>query len=278
MKKLFILTLSILFSYTGQAQKNVAQKYSFHVGAFGGVSIYDGDLVDNKLEQIAETHPAFGAYLRFENGEYFSVRLSATYGRVSGDDRNSNTDWRTKRNLRFRSPVVEVALIPEFNIYEIVLPKSGYKITPFVYAGIGGFWFNPKAEYNGEWVDLQQLGTEGQGLPGNEDLYSRVAISIPGGIGVKFKLSDYTTFTWETGFRFTNTDYLDDVHHLYPDLELLKDARGQIAVDLSDRTTEDVPEIPTSITAGDARSNGKLSDSFLFTGFSVSINLSSKSK
>ena len=279
MEKLFLLSLCVLFTFTLQGQSEVVeQQYSFHVGAFGGLSIYDGDLVDKKTEQIAEAQPAFGAYLRFNYRKNFSARLLATYGRLSGDDRNSSTDWRTTRNLRFRSPIVEVALIPEFNIYDIVLPTSGYKITPFVYAGIGGFWFNPQTQYNGEWVDLQPLGTEGQGLNGNEDLYSRIAISIPAGIGIKFQLSDYTTLTWETGLRMTTTDYLDDVHHLYPDLEALKEARGQLAVDLSDRTTEDVPEIPTSIVEGSVRSNGKVNDMYLFTGFSISINLSPKAK
>jgi hypothetical protein len=281
MKKLFTLSLCVLFSIAAQSQTEVEQRYSFHVGLFGGLSIYDGDLVDKPLEQIAETHPSFGAYLRFKYGKNFSARLAATYGRVSGDDRNSSTDWRTKRNLRFRSPVVEVALIPEFDIYDIVLSKSGYVITPFVYAGVGGFWFNPQTQYNGEWVDLQPLGTEGQGIPGNDDLYSRVAVSIPAGIGLKFKLSDYTTFTWETGLRITNTDYLDDVHHLYPDFDALREARGslgELAVALSDRTTENVPQIPTSIQPGDTRSNGKINDSFLFTGFSVSVNLSPKAK
>lgn len=278
MKKNFILSFCVLFSIATQAQDEIEQRYSFHVGAFGGLSIYDGDLVDKDIEQIAEAQPAFGTYLRFKHGKYFSARLSATYGRLSGDDRNSSTTWRIKRNLRFRSPVVEVALVPEFNIHDIVLSKSGYKITPFVYAGVGGFWFNPQTQYNGEWIDLQPLGTEGQGLPGNDDLYSRFAVAVPIGVGIKFQLSDYTTLIWEAGIRYTTTDYIDDVHHLYPDFEALREARGQIAVDLSDRTTEDVPEIPSSIKPGDTRSNGKFNDYYMFTGFSVSVNLSPKAK
>ena len=34
------------------------------------------------------------------------------------------------------------------------------------FVGVGGFYFNPKAKYEGKWVSLQPLGTEGQGLNG----------------------------------------------------------------------------------------------------------------
>ena len=266
-----------LFTTTILAQEQV---HSFYAGAFIGVSLYNGDLVDQPIEQIAETHPAFGAYLRFNYGKYFSARLTGTYGRVSGKDSNSSKLWRRTRNLRFRSPVLEMALIPEINIYEIELPEKHYKIIPYAFAGIGGFWFNPQApspDNMNEWVNLQPQGTEGQGLPGNEDLYSRIAISIPNGIGVKFQIGDYTTFTWETGIRITLTDYLDDVHHLYPDFEQLRDLRGEIAVGLSDRTME-YTGVPSTVQPGDTRSNGELNDVFIFSGFSVSINLSPKAK
>jgi hypothetical protein len=278
MKKIILLFIGVLFFNATQAQAPTDQQYSFHLGAFGGLSVYQGDLVDNPAEQISEAHPSFGTFLRLKYGKYFSTKLSATYGKVSGSDRNSDEVWRIKRNLRFSSPVVEVALIPEFNIYDIILPKSGYIITPYVYAGIGGFWFNPQTQYNGEWVDLQPLGTEGQGLPGNEDLYKRVAMAVPAGLGIKFQISPYSTLTWETGTRWTNTDYLDDVHHLYPDFEALREARGQIAVDLSDRSTEDTPQIPSTIQPGQERSNGKVNDFYLFSGFSFSISLSPKAE
>lgn len=276
---LFLLILS--FSINSMAQEKgsdkIAPPYSFYLGGFGGVATYFGDLSDNPLDQVSELHPAFGVYLRFNYDEYFSARFTATYGRVSGKDSNSEESWRRLRNLSFRSPVAEVALIPEFNVYDIVLPSSGYVITPYVFAGVAGFFFNPQAELDGVWTNLQPLGTEGQGIPGYEAKYKQIALAIPYGIGVKFKLSPHTTFTWETGFRYTMTDYLDDVHLLYPDMTLLGEVNGLDAVRLSDRTAE-YTGIQVTKPAGSLRSNGEVTDFYFFSGLSFSVNLSSKVK
>lgn len=90
--------------------------------------------------------------------------------------------------------------------------------TPYIYGGVGGFYFNPQAKYGDEWVDLQPLGTEGQGLPEYPDRqkYSRIAICFP--VGAGFRVLTYNN--WVMGFemaaRFTTTDYLDDVSGYYP--------------------------------------------------------------
>ena len=52
----------------------------------------------------------------------------------------------------------------EFNFLPFQPGNPLYTWTPYVYSGISIFHFNPQAENkNGEWVNLQELGTEGQG-------------------------------------------------------------------------------------------------------------------
>ncbi len=273
MKRLLLFSIICLaLAQTSKAQTETI--YNFNLGAFAGVSSYHGDLVESNLDQIAETHPAFGLYLRFNYGDYFSARSTITYGSMSGTDANANDVSRRKRNLSFRSPIVEFSIVPEGNIYNFVLPRSGYVITPFVYAGIGGFWFNPQAFYEGEWVNLQPLATEGQELPGNSELkkYNRFAIAIPYGLGVKFKMSEYTTISWEFGYRYTFTDYLDDLGGYYADKDVLQ-VQGATAVALSDRSME---YGAAENAAGSIRASTKSNDFYIFTGFSLSINLSPK--
>ena len=36
----------------------------------------------------------------------------------------------------------------------------------YLFAGVGGFYFDPKAQFQNTWVRLKPLGTEGQGLEG----------------------------------------------------------------------------------------------------------------
>ena len=100
---------------------------------------------------------------------------------------------------------------------------------------------NPKGKSGGEWVELQPLGTEGQGtilkdINGEvEKYYSRNQIVIPFGIGLKMNISHHLSFSLEYGMRKTFTDYFDDVSGLYPDLELLA-AVNPVAAQMSDKS------------------------------------------
>ena len=69
---------------------------------------------------------------------------------------------------------------------------------------------------------LRPLRTEGQGMPGDTmfapgTTYGPVAICIPMGIGIKKAFNGNGGIKLEFGFRFTNTDYLDDVSGSYYD-------------------------------------------------------------
>lgn len=268
------LMLAVALAFTTRSAAQVDRVYNFHLGVFAGISGYHGDLVENNLDQIAETHPAGGLYLRFNYGKYLSARANVFYGRLSGDDQNADAIWRRRRNLSFRSPVLEVGITPEFNIHHFVLPSSGYVITPYVFAGFAGFYFNPQARYDGAWVNLQPLGTEGQGLAGNDEKYNRFAFAIPGGLGVKFKLSEFTVITWEFGYRYALTDYIDDVGGYYADRDELAES-GQRTLDLADRVKE-FNEIEPYHEAGRKRFSSDAVDLYIFSGFSLSVNLTPK--
>jgi hypothetical protein len=85
-------------------------------------------------------------------------------------------------------------------------------------------------ENAGEWVDLQPLGTEGQyaDLPdgaANKGIkpYKRIQLGIPFGIGARFRVNHVVDVSGEIGFRYTFTDYLDDVSQSYVDLGVFGD-------------------------------------------------------
>jgi hypothetical protein len=58
------------------------------------------------------------------------------------------------------------------------------------------------------WVSLRPLQTEGKS-------YSPLVISIPTGIGVKYKVSNKIDVGFEMGYRWTLSDYMDDVSGRY---------------------------------------------------------------
>ena len=116
----------------------------------------------------------------------------------------------------------------------------------YVFGGIGGVYFNPVGfdrfidPLTGELgsgvkYGLRDLRTEGQGAPGDTlfapgTTYSPVAICIPMGIGIKKAFNGNGGIKLEFGFRFTNTDYLDDVSTNYYDWAAQGGSESQITI------------------------------------------------
>lgn len=238
-------------------------------GIFAGLTNYGGDLSENYME-LTETNPAIGVFGRYYFKDWLSLRASLIYGTISGSDLNASTLGRRQRNLSFRSPIVELAVIPEFNIYSFKL-SGGQIITPYIMIGASAFYYNPKTLYEGDWIELQPLGTEGQGLPGYGAKYSLVSFAIPSGFGVKFAVSEKASVALEFNTRYTFTDYLDDVSTVYPDNDILRSTNGELAAILSDRK-EEYTGVPVERKADSIRGTQN-TDVFYFFGATVSVNL-----
>ncbi len=230
------LVFSILiFSLSG----NVFAQ-SFDLGLFAGVGNYEGDLAPF-LFVPAETHPAGGIFARLNFNRYFGLRGQVMATKISGADANSSGKdvGRSQRNLSFESNIQELSIMPEVNL---ALFKKGTflgKFSGFLYGGVAVFRFDPTTQYQGETVRLQPLGTEGQGIFGNEEKYALTQFSIPMGAGLKIFLNDQWTISIEGSARKTFTDHLDDVSTSYVEnLDQLISANGALAGQLSSRNWE----------------------------------------
>src|SRR5690606_14355526 len=97
------------------------------------------------------------------------------------------------------------------------------KFSPYLFTGISLMNFQPKArDDSGNWVRLRDLGTEGQGLPGNAEKYKLAGLAIPFGLGFKYNLGLNWNLTAEMGYRASFTDYLADVSGYYPNPDNLE--------------------------------------------------------
>ena len=143
------------------------------------------------------------------------LRLEATWGNIQAYDSilKSAPPSRFKRNLSFRSAIQEISLLAEvhpfmFKYYEDEPPR----FSPYLIGGVGWFSFNPQANLNGIWVDLQPLSTEGQGFPEYKDRlpYKLHQVNIPLGAGIKYEVSQLLNLRFEFMHRILFTDYLDD--------------------------------------------------------------------
>jgi len=261
---------AIVFIFSILALTTSAQ--NLHIGAYGGLSNYQGDLVD-KVFDIKQTNGAIGLTAHYELTDKFLLRAAYTYAKVNGADYYNSDSSLKARNLSFESSISEFSVVGEyyfFNLYE-------RRLSPYVFGGAAVFHFSPYTyDTKGEHTHLQQLSTEGQGLPGYKKPYKLTQLAIPFGGGLRFALNDNVRIGLELGLRKLFTDYLDDVSTVYADQNELLAFKGPEAVELAYRGDELQNSNLTYPAAGSQRGGAKLKDWYYFTGLNISLRLGSK--
>ena len=273
-----LLGLMIVFSMTFFFGNQVKAQ-DHEAGIVLGAAEYLGDLTYTHVTWSESKFHAGGLY-RY----YFNPRLNFKggifYGSISGADANkedyANEGAAFSRGLSFESHLLEFTAQLEYNILPFI---SGNKIrnwSPYVFAGVSAFNFNPKTEFNGETVELQPIGTEGQGRQGYDPKYNLTQFSVPYGIGFKYSFKRPVSsgalnlYLWNIGIfvqqNKTFTDHLDDVGGYYPDFNDLDLQASQ----LSDRQGQVVNGafVPTR-TPGNPRGNPDADDSYMWLGFTI---------
>lgn len=262
MKKLNIIGLFLVLPILVSAQY-------FEGGIFIGGSAYAGDLVEKSIA-ANQTNLAYGLAMKYNVNDYVTIAAKLYRGTLTGDDANASEQFRLERNLSFESPITEFAVTPEINI----MGFNAYDklFSPFVYAGIAYYRFNPRTFYEGQWYDLQPLGTEGQGIQGYDFRYELNQIAIPFGGGIKFSVSEYWTISFELGTRLTFTDYLDDVSGFYVPRDVLITNSGELTANLADRTWQYLGTEPDPRTTEQRRGNNSIKDWYGFGGITMTYN------
>lgn len=241
-----------------------AQKWE--IGGMVGGSNYQGDLARNIV--LKETRPAAGIFYKHNFNNYWSWRPSLMYGEIGGSDENFS-EYKY-RNLNFRSDIWEFSNILEFNYLPFGAKVLTSEFSSYVFTGISLLHFDPEAEFNGNYIRLHPMRTEGQG---GKDHYRLWQLTIPIGGGVKYAINKNWVFGWELGFRKTFTDYLDDVSNVYPDPQDQVARYGQQSYDFSDRSKE-VPGIAEPLAkGGDMRGDPNLKDWYIISAFSISYRI-----
>ncbi|MGD1847216.1 MAG: DUF6089 family protein [Salibacteraceae bacterium] len=273
--RIFLLSVGLLFMFS----TNALSQYYWDVGFSAGGANYLGEMggtdqsrrdfiYDIKLNQ---TRWMLGTFFRYRVNQNFSWNTSISYGRIQGADSLSDYPNRFGRNLSFRNDIVEVATRGELYFYTVndVGRTGRYRLDfrTYVFGGLGMFYHNPQAFYQGKWHALQPLKTEGK-------TYSRVQPVIPIGGGFYYTYKRQHRIGWEFGWRITFTDYLDDASSFYIDPDL---HQSELAAALANRSA-DRQNDPRFLgldkyKTGSIRGEPSNNDSYLFTQFSYSFVL-----
>lgn len=304
-KTLYFICLIIGFCFSVKAQyfakRDSWKKERKEVLLGGGVSNFLGDLGGlNKIGthysyadlELVLTKPSASLGYRYRLNKRFASRTEFSYLYVSGNDKLTLEPFRHNRNLNFKSNIFELSTVIEMSLsfdrhgnrYHIkktlIRRYKQYSSYYYIFVGVGGFYFNPKAQYGGNWYALQPLSTEGEGLPGGPRKYRRFSVSIPIGIGCRFKLHSRWTIGLEYNFRKTFTDYIDDVSGVYYDKQMLMAKKGPIAVALADPSLGIIPTAtaPNSDGSGAQRGDKRDKDAYLNLQVKVGYTLNNKKR
>ncbi len=287
MKKICYIVLSLLFIFNAQAGDK-KKTSSLDFGLYLGGSNYTGELTKDYFPVWATTKLAGGLIVRYNINPYLTFKGTAIYGKIEGSDKNFSSDpYRHRRNLSFKSDIIEFSTQLEWNILGYENTRTSFGWSPYLFTGISVFRFNPKAQFNyiqgihdpslqsqnGEWIELQPLGTEGQETTKFNDKrrYSLTQLSIPLGFGSKWQLNEQWAIGVEFGVRKTFTDYLDDISSIYVDDQIVGGASGPMAVALKDRSVELPNE--TKFENNDPRGNPKTKDWYMIGGITLTYRI-----
>jgi hypothetical protein len=246
----------------------ISQKTSFSLGI--GTCYYLGDMQQTMTDMRPGVH--FQYKWNFYQG--LSVRASVLHTAYGANDANSSEN--KSRGLKFQSPLSEATLQLVYEFLPQTLNHNGrdwvsrHKFSPYVFIGGGGCAINPYVQGETK-IRLQPFGTEGQFIMRGNTYpkpYKLMQFVVPAGIGASFRINRNLGLGFDVGYRYTFTDYLDDVSGLYPNKNDLKAFSGGVAVLYSDPTRNH--------EAGQARGNAKNRDSYFFGSFSFTYFLLNK--
>ncbi|MBR4147216.1 MAG: hypothetical protein IKU00_04920 [Bacteroidales bacterium] len=214
---------------------------TIEVGPHFGATSYIGELntwrnlQDWDWKSLNQFHYDLGAVVRYNYDSRWAFRLDYTYGTFRA--RDEVAAWRPEAKLNFRSTLHDISLMAEFNFLNYYTGRPESSISPYIFAGVSGFFYKTYPFTGDQAIDtllLNNLPTDwcwvdSTFIDGNGDKQvTRVfrgknldvpafGISIPFGVGCKLSLSKHLAATLEWRMHYTFTDYLDDVHGEYSD-------------------------------------------------------------
>ena len=263
MRKYFLLLLILTpLLVTSQSFDNFRRARNVIVSVGSGSNYYVGELMEENLRLIR---------LNANVGmEYFflpriSVRGELNLFRLSARDAFADeADERRTRNLSFFSNNKELNFAATVNLFRLPerFDRRAY-VNLYAFAGIGLLVMNPKTEYKGKTYALAPLETEGV-------KYSRLQTAFPLGFGIRMRFLMVNSLVIEGGYRFLQTDYLDDVSGVtpfgtetttkgrYPNPAILK---SDLSRALSDRRKEFNPNFGNAYNFG-VRGNPLTKDAY----------------
>ncbi len=187
-------TLTTLMFLLALALPTMAQddpEYRLEIGAGVGLDGYLGDFNGSLTRDL---QPMGTILARYVFNPYMALKLGASYGKLKGSSTDVDTYYPdyAEHAYSFSNTMADVSLTYEYNFWPYGTGRDyrgAKRVTPFVFGGLGL-----------TYVDADK---------------SRVAFSMPIGLGVKYKMSERVNLGLEWALHLTQSDWLDGVKDPY---------------------------------------------------------------
>ncbi|MDA3953084.1 MAG: DUF6089 family protein [Bacteroidales bacterium] len=210
--KHIILFCLLLISTLGFSQKWKLSRSEYTYGI--GVVNYFGDIGGaSKVDasgfsdlDLAYSRPVLAVGYHYKMFERLAIKGNLTYANIHGSDVNSINEGR---NNSFTTNMFELNGHIEYHITKEMqmvsyskmsmrgkVNKFNVGVNLYVFAGVGGAYFKPKA--------LDNLTSDSR-----FDDSKNLSLVFPVGLGIKYPLSSTTYIGLELGGRLTTTDFID---------------------------------------------------------------------
>lgn len=195
MSKLFTLMMLLLIGGSSFAQRH-------ELGIRVGGTALVGDIgKTNYLPTSASIHkiseygiPAYiGALYRMNVNPYQTIRFNLGYANLIFDDDTATEAYRSNRKIYNSNTMLEANALFEYNFAPVNNEQKGM-LSPYIFGGFGGIYASFKRKNNND----------------NEYYFrKKMILSLPFGVGLKYKFNYNWAVSGELMFRPTFSDGLD---------------------------------------------------------------------
>ncbi|MCX8481161.1 MAG: DUF6089 family protein, partial [Sediminibacterium sp.] len=266
-KLIFFTTFFSIFNLVniyGQPVESLV--FKGEIGFSIGQAVYFGDL--NPNANFNGFSNSLGAFYKKNISKHVGLKVSLEYNELSYDDKlNLTNQDLNNRNLRFGNRTLEASFATEFNFFQYNPGSKSYNFSPYFGIGVGLLYYNPfTQDDDNKIVYLRPLITERISINDKIEKYTQFALTVPITIGVKYNINQKINLFGEFTYRFTNTDYIDDVSTNYAGIRAFPS--GSTESKLQDRSVDQVYGLP-----GFRRGTGNYNDSFMSFKLGLSLNI-----
>ena len=183
---LFSFLLSIV---TIGLSAQVDPEYRAEIGGGIGAVAYVGDFNGNLFKNMQPMVTLIG---RYKFNPRMAIAMNVSYGKIKGSSKNVETYYPELVMEEFNHGLLDVGFRYEYNFWPYGTGREyrgAQRLTPYIGIGLGVTFVKPE-------------NTE-------------VAINLPIGVGVKYKVGNRMNLALEWAMHFTTSDMLDGVKDPY---------------------------------------------------------------